>query len=125
MSKPKPMSDARLAMLRGYATVADGAVGEKMREAVAEIDRLKTGGCARGDQHTTQHCAEAAALAAENKRMKEALDAYECWMRDVINTDACWPNGPQGTPTLTPALYERFLLIRPTGKTFGESEPKA
>lgn len=41
--------------------------------AEAEIARLQAGGCAR-DQHTTQHCAEAVGLAAENKRLREALE---------------------------------------------------
>ena len=85
--------------------------------AEQEIARLRSGGCAR-DQRTTQHCAEAATLAAENKRMKEEVAAYECWMRDVIKTDACWPDGPQCVPTLTQELYDRFLDIRPDGKTF-------
>ena len=38
----------------------------------AEVKRLKAGGCAR-DQTTTQFCAEAAALQAENARLREAL----------------------------------------------------
>jgi hypothetical protein len=38
----------------------------------AEVERLKAGGCARG-QGTTQFCAEAVALQAENARLREAL----------------------------------------------------
>jgi hypothetical protein len=37
-----------------------------------EVERLKAGGCAR-DQGTTQFCAEAVALQAENARLREAL----------------------------------------------------
>jgi uncharacterized small protein (DUF1192 family) len=38
----------------------------------AEVERLKAGGCARG-QSTTQFCAEAVALQAENARLRAAL----------------------------------------------------
>jgi hypothetical protein len=38
----------------------------------AEVERLKAGGCAR-DQNTTQFCAEAVALQAENARLRAAL----------------------------------------------------
>ena len=41
-------------------------------EAAAEIERLRAGGCAR-DQGTTQYCAEAAKLAAENEKLRAAL----------------------------------------------------
>lgn len=41
-------------------------------EAAAEIERLRAGGCAR-DQGTTQYCAEATKLAAENERLRAAL----------------------------------------------------
>jgi hypothetical protein len=44
----------------------------------AEVERLKAGGCAR-DQGTTQFCAEAAALQAENAQLREAIEmAREC-----------------------------------------------
>jgi hypothetical protein len=43
----------------------------------AEVERLKAGGCARG-QSTTQFCAEAVALQAENARLREALHEIEC-----------------------------------------------
>jgi hypothetical protein len=39
------------------------AEAELRRDAIAEIERLRAGGCAR-DQTTTQYCAEAVALAA-------------------------------------------------------------
>lgn len=38
-----------------------------------EIARLRAGGCAR-DQGTTQYCAEAAALAAENAKLRAAVE---------------------------------------------------
>jgi hypothetical protein len=42
----------------------------------AEVERLKAGGCAR-DQSTTQFCAEAVALQAENARLRKALEGIE------------------------------------------------
>jgi hypothetical protein len=44
-----------------------------LRKKDREIERLKAGGCAR-DQSTTQYCAEAAAMAAENERLRAALE---------------------------------------------------
>ena len=45
----------------------------------AEIERLRAGGCAR-DQKTTQYCAEASRLTAENERLRKALrEAYEIY----------------------------------------------
>ena len=52
-------------------------------EAADEIRRLRAGGCAR-DQGTTQYCAEAAALAAENAKLREA---NELLLTDVRRTD--------------------------------------
>ena len=49
-----------------------GNIHEPLLEAAAEIERLRAGGCAR-DQGTTQYCAEAAKLAAENERLRAAL----------------------------------------------------
>lgn len=52
-----------------------------LREAAKELDRLYAGGCAR-DQGTTQYCAEAAKLAAENERLRE-------WNAEIaVNTKA-------------------------------------
>jgi len=52
----------------------------------AEVERLKAGGCAR-DQSTTQFCAEAVALQAENARLRAALrlaiDAIDFWTADL------------------------------------------
>lgn len=45
---------------------------ETIRGLEKEIERLRAGGCAR-DQGTTQYCAEAAKLAAENERLRTAL----------------------------------------------------
>jgi hypothetical protein len=42
------------------------------QEALAEIERLRAGGCAR-DQTTTQYCAEAVALQSENACLKDAI----------------------------------------------------
>jgi hypothetical protein len=50
-----------------------------LREAARELDRLYAGGCARY-QGTTQYCAEAASLAAENERLTAALDGAEAWL---------------------------------------------
>lgn len=47
------------------------------KEAADEIERLRAGGCAR-DQGTTQYCAEAAKLAAENERLRAALEMFAC-----------------------------------------------
>lgn len=44
-----------------------------LRAAADEIARLRAGGCAR-DQGLTQYCAEAAALAEENERLRAALE---------------------------------------------------
>lgn len=48
-----------------------------MRAGAAEIERLRAGGCAR-DQGTTQYCAEAARLAADNERLRAALEPFAC-----------------------------------------------
>jgi hypothetical protein len=62
----------RLDMDRNAATLRSLAAE---RDALrAEVERLKAGGCAR-DQSTTQFCAEAAALQAQNARLREATDA--------------------------------------------------
>ena len=48
-----------------------------LREAARELDRLYAGGCAR-DQGLTQYCAEAAAMAEENERLRAALEMFAC-----------------------------------------------
>jgi hypothetical protein len=56
---------------RAYKLQAENA---RLREALrAEVERLKAGGCARG-QSTTQFCAEAVALQAENARLRGLLE---------------------------------------------------
>jgi hypothetical protein len=58
-----------------------GNIHEPLLEAAAEIERLRAGGCAR-DQGTTQYCAEAAKLAAENERLR-------AWNREIaVNAKA-------------------------------------
>ena len=49
--------------------------GNAWQAVCAEVLRL--GGCAR-DQGTTQYCAEAAAMAAENERLRAALEMFAC-----------------------------------------------
>lgn len=63
--------------LRGLADVFEAQQAPHnlvlhMRAGADEIARLRAGGCAR-DQGTTQYCAEAARLAAENERLRTAL----------------------------------------------------
>ena len=53
-------------------------LGGELTAARAEIARLRAGGCAR-DQGTTQYCAEAAKLAAENERLRAALHDVLGW----------------------------------------------
>ena len=69
--------------LRDLAPVTNAETRAAMTEAAAEIERLRAGGCAR-DQGTTQYCAEAAAMAAENERLRAALELY----RDAVRIDA-------------------------------------
>lgn len=60
------------------------AIGETLLEredARAEVERLRAGGCAR-DQGTTQYCAEAAKLAAENEKLRAALE----WIAETTLT---------------------------------------
>lgn len=56
------------------------------RALLAEIRRLRAGGCAR-DQRLTQHCAEAAALDVEVARLRTALATAE-GERDTIAKNA-------------------------------------
>ena len=62
---------------------ADLSIGDEAADMIerqaAEIARLKAGGCAR-DQTTTQYCAEAAALAAEIRRLRGELSAATGYM---------------------------------------------
>jgi regulator of replication initiation timing len=66
----------RATALRSLAVERDALRAEnaRLREALrAEVERLKAGGCARG-QSTTQFCAEAVALQAENARLRGLLE---------------------------------------------------
>jgi len=61
--------------LLGVCTQIDNVLAGQQAENArlrAEVERLKAGGCAR-DQSTTQFCAEAVALLAENARLRAAL----------------------------------------------------
>jgi cell division protein FtsB len=69
------MADLNGPTRRGAALRSLAAERDALR---AEVERLKAGGCARG-QSTTQFCAEAVALQAENVRLREAIEmAREC-----------------------------------------------
>ena len=56
-----------------------------LEDAAAEIARLRAGGCAR-DQGTTQYCAEAAKLAAENEKLRAVL-------REIAKVTYGWEPG--------------------------------
>lgn len=104
--KPKPMSDHGVPDDDTLDKLSRSTVYLMLRNASKGIDRLK---------------AEVAAKDAEIQRLELALSEYECWMRDVIESDACWPKGDT-LPTLTRELYDRFLAIRSSGKTFGSGK---
>jgi len=74
------------------------------REAVEEIKRLRAGGCAR-DQGTTQYCAEAARLAAENERLRAALEGISCMSVIAFHQvrDDMWPHQIAARAALTPS----------------------
>lgn len=56
----------------------------------AEIARLRAGGCAR-DQGTTQFCAEAAKLAAENGKLRAALEEVRVLVFGANHSEARYP----------------------------------
>lgn len=63
------MSDDIVSRLRVWSSwlderIPDTEIGNDLRDAAAEIERLRAGGCARG-QTTTQFCAEAERLRNE------------------------------------------------------------
>ena len=62
--------------IRGEMILKMQKVAKERDEALAEVARLKAGGCAR-DQRTTQFCAEAAELQERVKRLEEAVTAYQ------------------------------------------------
>ena len=69
-------------------------------EALAEVARLKSGGCAR-DQRTTQFCAEAVELQERVKRLEEAGDAMakdfsHFWTDRASVRD--WPKAKEAKP---------------------------
>ena len=56
--------------------VENWGLANTARDLVAEVKRLRSGGCAR-DQRTTQFCAEAARLAMETDRLRAMLLKYK------------------------------------------------
>jgi hypothetical protein len=67
-----PEDSGRRAMHHISANLLRSLAAE--RDALrAEVERLKSGGCAR-DQSTTQFCAEAITLKAENEKLREVLE---------------------------------------------------
>lgn len=69
-SLPDTLEEAAAEISRLRAAIGDTLL--EREDAKAEVERLRAGGCAR-DQGTTQYCAEAAKLAAENERLRAAL----------------------------------------------------
>ena len=63
----------RLRAESAETAVEFGILQNDLGKALLEIDRLRAGGCAR-DQTTTQFCVEAARLAADNDRLRAALE---------------------------------------------------
>lgn len=61
------------------ATLA--AVIKERDAALAEVARLKAGGCAR-DQHTTQYCADLEACVRERDAMRAVVDAARSVVSD-------------------------------------------
>jgi hypothetical protein len=57
--------------------VSDSYGMGRCEEALEEIERLRAGGCARG-QKTTQWCAEASDAQARIAALEEALKHYAC-----------------------------------------------
>lgn len=74
-----------------------GLLGDEMdltKELRAEIERLRAGGCAR-DQTTTQYCAEAARLAAENEKLRAEVARWsgpvqEQWKKEWAKLQAIY-----------------------------------
>jgi hypothetical protein len=70
-SLPDTLEEAAAEIARLRAGIGETLL--EREDARAEVERLRAGGCAR-DQSTTQYCAEAAKLAAENERLRAALE---------------------------------------------------
>lgn len=62
------------------------AVQDRITELQAENERLQAGGCAR-NQRTTQYCAESAALAKENERLRQSLSRVAGLLRCYVPSD--------------------------------------
>ncbi len=92
--------------IRGEMILKMQEVATERDDALAEVARLKAGGCAR-DQRTTQWCAEAVALQERVKRLEEAGDEI-IWafcpasvsMMTERESDAlkCWNNAKEAKP---------------------------
>ena len=93
-------------------------LGAELTAAKAEIERMRAGGCAR-DQSTTQYCAEAAKLAAENEKLRAALDgAYNERNRLVAFMARLFPSGLKKTdiPGWDEAWHGCVYIDLPTGQ---------
>ena len=74
--RPCPFSALPEMTVRPKYVVHESDIDELVSQITAlraEVKRLRAGGCAR-DQNTTQYCAEASRLAAENERLRTALE---------------------------------------------------
>jgi cell division protein FtsB len=83
----------RLASLGDAIPIGARRIAAALRSLAAERDalqadvkRLKAGGCAR-DQSTTQFCAEAVALQAENARLRPESRKLRRLVRDLLEND--------------------------------------
>ena len=77
-----------------------------LREAAAEIERLRAGGCAR-DQGLTQYCAEAARLAKENEWLRAALERIEANDRETRERKPL----PSGRGVVTDPIWTRLRRV--------------
>jgi hypothetical protein len=83
--------------IRGEMILKMQEVAKERDEALAEVARIKGGGCAR-DQRTTQFCAEAVALQERVNRLEEAGDAMaadDATMADVVEA---WEAAKEAKP---------------------------
>ena len=100
--------------LRAYANRTTVIDIKRLDEAAAEIERLRAGGCAR-DQGTTQYCAEAAKLAAENERLRAALRQVAAYKADDDEMD--WADAVLTMNAIArAALGEGCTCIRANGE---------
>lgn len=94
-------------------------------EAANEIDRLRSGGCAR-DQKTTQYCGEAVALEAKLKdmhnrfvRLENDYDILRVWCEDVEADNTIYRNEYRKTlDQRDEARKEILRLLENSHRTF-------